>query len=173
MELAGELLKILLPSSLLLYGMYLMVQTFVKRDFNLLVTDNRMKNQQSIIELRLQAYERVVLLLERISPHTLVMRIQDPSMNVGALRYLLIQSVRDEFQHNLTQQLYISPQVWNAVRTASDQVIAFINQASEPLDPEASGFELAQAILSRLVEQQLDLTGDAILLVKYEAQSLF
>ena len=70
------------------------------------------KNQSVVLPLRLQAYERMALFLERIDPNQLVMRIHTPGLTVSQEQNLLLTAIRSEFEHNLSQQIYISDPVW-------------------------------------------------------------
>ena len=90
MEIAADLIKILLPSGAILFAMYLTVKTFLEKDFEKKLTELKMKNSEHVLPVRLQAYERVMLLLERISPSNLVIRLMDPKLNAAQFQDILI-----------------------------------------------------------------------------------
>ncbi len=94
MEPLFDFLKIIIPSSILLYAVYLIVKAFLNKEFEKHLVSLKLKNNELILPIRLQAYERVCLLLERISPHSLLLRVNDPSMNCAQLQSVLLTSVR-------------------------------------------------------------------------------
>jgi glutathionyl-hydroquinone reductase len=172
-QLIGDLAKILLPSALLLYAMYLTVKTFISKDFEKKLVEIRQKNIETVLPIRLQAYERMCLFLERISPHNLVVRVNDPSYNVAQLHQTLLREIREEYSHNMSQQIYMSDQSWTMVKNAMDQVVKIINNASENLSREARGIELAKAIFDRLMQLSEDPTAPALKFLKNEIQKVF
>jgi hypothetical protein len=121
----------------------------------------------------LQAYERVVLLLERISPESLIMRTQKSSMSSKQFQSLLISSIRAEFEHNLSQQIYISQNSWEAVKNAKESIIKLINVAAARLKPEATSAELGKTILEMYVSIEIQPVTSAIKIVKDEISSEF
>src|SRR6476661_6853155 len=101
MEIAVALLQILLPAGLVLLGMYLTFKTLIQKDFEKRILELRAANTNEVLPIRLQAYERMALLLERTSPHNLVLRVNNPVYNVAQFQQQMVQEVRDELNHNL------------------------------------------------------------------------
>lgn len=101
-----------------------------------------------IMPLKVQAYERFLLYLERVQLPQLVKRIYTPGMEKGALHLQLLQSVREEFEHNLAQQLYVSNTTWNAVVNAKEELINQINTTFEQLKDEEDVSILAQSLVA-------------------------
>lgn len=97
--------------------------------------------------LRLQAYERLVLLAERIALPHLINRLYQPSFSAIEMKQLLVDSIRQEFEYNSTQQLYVSPIAWDAVKNLKEQEILFINQIFSTLSPQESGSALTRKLL--------------------------
>src|SRR6187402_2483010 len=95
-ELIFDLLKIILPSALLLAGMYFLVKSYVDRDYKLRLLELRMKNAETVLPIRLQAYERMTLFLERITPSNLLVRL-NAGMPAREFHQLLLQEIRSEF----------------------------------------------------------------------------
>src|SRR6201986_750312 len=93
-------------------------------------------------QLQLQAYERLLLLTDRIALHNLIQRVNTPGLSARDMQILLIQSIRQEFEHNVTQQIYVSPEACDAVRNFKDQNMLIINQIGSFLPEEASGADL-------------------------------
>ena len=131
-------------------------------------------NQKIITPLRLQAYERVVLFLERITPESLLMRSPNyPNKTNDALHAELLNTIRTEFEHNLSQQLYVSPHVWNSVRNAKNYTITLINNASKEVSGDGSALQLSRKILDTAKDLEQSITDKALNEVKREIQQLF
>ena len=101
-----------------------------------------------IMPLKVQAYERFLLYLERVQLPQLVKRIYTPGMEKGALHLLLLQNVREEFEHNLAQQLYVSDSTWKAVVNAKEELVNQINTTFEQLKDEEDVSIIAQSLVA-------------------------
>ena len=111
-----------------------------------------------ILPLKVQAYERFLLFLERAQLPQLVKRVYTPGMEKGAFHLLLLQNVREEFEHNLAQQLYVSNATWNAVVNAKEELVNQINGTFEQLKDEEDVSILAQSLVALpnpMVEQAI------------------
>jgi hypothetical protein len=102
--------------------------------------------------LRLQAYERLTLLADRISIPGLVGRVSQPGLSAREMQALLTQTLRQEFDYNITQQIYVSPEAWDAVRNLKEQNLLIINQVAAFLPAEASGQDLCKSLLELVME---------------------
>ena len=105
------------------------------------------------IPLQLQAYERLVLLTERIALPNLISRLNQPGISAYEMKRILTDNIKHEFDYNSTQQLYVSPVSWDAVRNLKEQNIMVVNQVASSLPPEASASELNKKILEVLMSQ--------------------
>lgn len=103
-------------------------------------------------QLQLQAYERLILLTDRIALPNLIQRVSVPGLGARDMQALLTQSIRQEFEHNITQQIYVSAEAWDAVRNYKEQNLLIINQVSSFLPPEATGTDLNKSLLDLLVQ---------------------
>ncbi|HXB07572.1 MAG TPA: hypothetical protein VNW04_10660 [Puia sp.] len=103
-------------------------------------------------QLQLQAYERLILLTERIALPNIIQRLNQPGLEARDMQALLTQAIRQEFEHNITQQIYVSAEAWEAVRNYKEQNLLIINQVSSFLPPEASGVDLNKHLLDLLVQ---------------------
>lgn len=124
------------------------------------------------LPLRLQAYERLVVFLERIHPERLVQRVIEPGIKSGDVRSLMIHSIHSEYDHNLSQQIYVSQQAWEAVSTAKEQLIALINSTAEKMDPGAEGKGLAKQLLHLSINESELPTTTALHILNAEAKKL-
>ncbi|MHB1922730.1 MAG: DUF7935 family protein, partial [Chitinophagaceae bacterium] len=84
--------------------------------------------QGNALSLQLQAYERLVLLMERISPQQLIQRLYQPELTAEEMKFLLLKAIQSEFDHNLSQQIYVSETAWDAISNAKEQEIHFLHQ---------------------------------------------
>ena len=101
-----------------------------------------------IMPLKVQAYERFLLFLERAQLPQLVKRVYAPGMEKGAFHLQLLQNVREEFEHNLAQQLYVSNSTWNAVVNSKEELVNQINTTFEQLNDEVDVSLLAQSLVA-------------------------
>jgi hypothetical protein len=123
--------------------------------------------------LQLQAYERMIILCERLSFQALLSRLQSNNLSAKELKQVLIQTIQSEFEYNTSQQLYVSAQAWDAIKNLKEQQIFIINQLSENLGDASHGSELA-ARIAELVSHDENATLHPIVssLINKEAKML-
>jgi hypothetical protein len=102
--------------------------------------------------LKLQAYERLILLADRIALPNLISRCNQPGLNVREMQNLLVQTIRQEFDHNITQQIYVSPEAWDAIRNLKEQNLLIINQVASYLPETTSGQDLNKSLLEMVMQ---------------------
>ncbi len=124
------------------------------------------------LPLCLQAYERLVVFLERIRPEALIRRLEQPQMSVQETRQLLIESIRSEFEHNVSQQIYVSTASWEAVESAQEQLIHFINATAQEFSPEERGYQFRIALLERSARQKDPPASLALKVLNSESKKL-
>ncbi|MBR3558072.1 MAG: hypothetical protein IKN78_04300 [Bacteroidales bacterium] len=130
--------------------------------------ESNRKNQSVTLPLRLQAYERMALFLERIDPNQLVMRIHTAGLTVSQEQNLLLTAIRSEFEHNLSQQIYISDPVWQRICDAKGDIEAIINTVAADMDKDADSREFAETVLA--VTAQKPVVELAIQILKTDMQ---
>ena len=168
-----ELLKILIPAAAVLYGMYLMVQTFLQKQFEQKELDIKVKTIEITTPLRLQAYERMTLFLERITPAKLLIRLGSPDIHSIDYQQILLQEIREEFNHNLTQQVYISHETWQKTCIAMNDVVALINTSASEISSDSTSINLSKKIFEKVISENKQLTDEALKTLKEEAQKMF
>lgn len=173
MEMVYDLLKITLPAALLLYLSYLLVRSFLQKQLDEIAYSVRQKNQEIVVPIRLQAYERITLLLERITPANLLSRLSSSDYNAEEFQQILIHEIRNEFNHNLSQQVYMSDSAWTYVTTAVEQTISLINSSANALNKDATGIQLARLVLQNGAGEEMDTPKQAIKFIKDEIQNVF
>jgi hypothetical protein len=105
-------------------------------------------NNHQLFTFKIQAYERILLYIERIELESLVMRVFLPEMTVQQLQAALLRAIREEFEHNTTQQLYVTERAWECVKAARAFVLAIVTQACKELSPSDSGMQFAQMLFA-------------------------
>lgn len=173
MEYVLDLLKIILPAGAVLYGMYLVVMSFLSKEREKMLVDLKTQNTQVVLPIRLQAAERLCLLLERITPNNLVRRSNPSQFTAAELHSLLLAEVREEFNHNMSQQVYFSEETWEAVKRAVEDVTTILNLSRQSLEADASGMDLARAIFAQSLDRKNDAITYALRQVKSEIQLYF
>lgn len=173
MEYLTDLIQILVPSLLVLYAVFLVVKAFLQKEFDKRLLDIKIKNSETVLPLRLQAYERICLLLERITPNNILVRLNDPAYNAKAFQQVLLREIREELNHNLSQQVYLTDQAWESVKMAVEEVTVLINNSSAGLTEDNSAIELAKAIFENMMQLDKDPVSDALKVVKNEIREFF
>ncbi len=152
---------------------YYLLKMFLDKETEKTQLQMRLEVQKISLPIRMQAYERLVLLLERIEPAGLLVRTNLPGMNASQLQSALIQTIRSEFEHNLSQQLYVSTKAWEMVRNAREETIKRINTSAMKLTPEATSTDLASLILINDIDAEQSAVKGALDLLKSEARNNF
>jgi len=169
----ADILKIVLPALLVFLAGYLALARLLRNDADRRKAERVFTNQRITTPIRLQAYERLVLFLERISPESMIVRVNQPGMNAQRLQTSLLSTIRAEWEHNLSQQLYVSNEAWELTRNAKGNVIKLINVCAEKVDPEDPSIIFSQKILELMVELEQHPTALAIEQLKKEVGEFF
>ena len=168
-----DLLKIIIPALVVFFTAFYILRSYLESEYKKKLLDGQFNNRQTILPLRLQAYERLTLFLERISPNNMIMRVHQSGMTGRELQSALLFDIRAEFEHNLSQQLYVSEGAWNVVRSLKEETIAMINNASAGLPPQATGLDLSKILLEHLLKQEKNPYTLAISILKSEVHKMF
>lgn len=152
METFLDILKYTIPALIVLISNAIIINKFlinkIKQKQIALFRDG----MEITLPLKMQAYERLTLFLERIHPREIIPRVYHKGMTSKELQIALVAAIKAEFEHNLSQQVYVSPQVWRTVHMVKEQELVMINSIGNQIDPNASANELHKRILSFLVE---------------------
>lgn len=165
-----EILKYTVPSIILLLAVSMMMKYYYKsfvrdRDRDLLLQDRK-----KTLPLRLQAYERLALFLERITVDSLVVREQDEEFTARDFHQHLLSVIRAEYEHNLSQQIYISGDAWSVVRNAKEGTLKMINQAAMKVNPDGPALNLSKKIIEIQMENDNSPTQAALDFLRNEAR---
>ncbi|MDI1356059.1 MAG: hypothetical protein PSX36_14160 [bacterium] len=174
MESFIEILKIILPAGAVFAAAYLIVKRFLDNDQDRRDQEIRRLNQATITPLRLQAYERIVIFLERVNPNMLLLRVNKQGMNAHQFHLELIKTVKTEYEHNLSQQIYMSHGAWELVRTTKEEIIKLVNITATKMPHDAPSNELAMMILNVSSNLGKKLPNDiALEFIKREVSTLY
>ena len=173
MEVLLEILKYTLPSIILFLLAWYFLRTWSRQEEQRRKYELTLHMKDEILPVRLQAYERIILLLERIAPESILMRVKRQGMTASQLQAELQNSIRHEFEHNLSQQTYVSNDAWKMVLMAKNHIVKIINDSAGELKEGASGASLGKLILEKVMELKTPPSQVAIDFLKKEVNDLF
>jgi hypothetical protein len=173
MEALIEFGKIIIPASLVLYAVYLIVRSFMIKEIELKKLEIRTRSIETILPARLQAYERMTLFLERIAPQNLLIRLNNPGFTARDFQKILLDEIRNEYNHNVSQQIYMGEDTWNQTRNAKEDLVMLINDAASAMTPESTSIDLSKKIFEMTMEKKVDLIGLALTGLRNEIQQTF
>ena len=164
---------IFIPSIATMLFTLALVYLFIRQENKRRRQEIRIKESTELLRLRMQAYERLILLLERLNPESLVLREQRHSMTSVQLQAHLLKMIRHEFDHNLAMQLYVSPTTWNKVKAAREGLIRLINTTAKDIKPEARALELGRSLIENMGNDLNLYFTDAVVTIKKEMNEFY
>jgi len=171
MENIIDQLDFVLPAFLVIVIAVYMLKKVLNHDHQRRVFEYKKSIVKEMIPLRMQAFERLTLFMERMQPQNLLPRVQTTEMSAMELHRVLIQTIRNEYDHNMSQQVYISEKSWDMINKAKDQLITLINEQVRSVPPKAPGSYLGKLILEGMLEEQKWLIDEALLSLKQELKA--
>jgi hypothetical protein len=168
METLNDILKITIPALMVFLTAWVLLRNLMKNDQDKRRQELILQNSRTVTPIKLQAYERIILLLERISLESLLVRVNTPGMTATQLHSALLTTIRSEFEHNLSQQIYMSPQAWEIVRNARSNMIKLINSEFEKTRQSGNAMEFSKRLLESIMEMDVEPTRAAIEFIKGE-----
>ena len=165
--------KILIPASVVLYAAFLMVKSFSQKEIELKRLEVRGKAIETVLPNRLHAYERMTLFLERMAPQNLLVRLNVGALPAREFHQQLLAEVRNEYNHNVSQQVYISEEVWEQIKSAKEDLIVMINDSASEMSPESTSLDLSKKIFEKTLTRQTDPLAHALSELKKEIQRAF
>lgn len=164
-----EIIKITVPALIVYITVYSLLKHFLENQHKMKLVDLKQGQQKEALPLRLQAYERLSLFCERVSLPNLLLRTRRDGMTASELRLALLLGIQSEYEHNITQQVYVSDQLWQIIKVARDDAMNTISLVAESVDPKADGKEFAKALIDILTRRGGTGLEKALLAVKKEA----
>jgi hypothetical protein len=168
METLADILKITIPALIVFLTAWVLLRNMIRNDQDKRRQEMILQNNRTVTPIKLQAYERIVLFLERISFESLLVRVSSPEMTANQLHSSLLNTIRSEFEHNLSQQIYMSQKAWEVVKNARSNMIKLINTEAEKLPENATAMFLSKQLLEKVMELEQEPTRAAIDYLKGE-----
>ncbi len=172
MEILLELLKYTLPALVVFLTVYVMLRQYFQFEARAKELDFKADNRNITLPLRLQAYERLTVLCDRISLPNLILRIRTGSMTADDLQIALQVAIQQEMDHNAAQQMYVSPELWQIISLAKNDAINTINQVAKQMPNGASGLDYSRELFRFLDEKGGTGLDKASLAIKKEVSLL-
>lgn len=174
LEIILEIIKYTIPGVIVCVVVYIILSNYVKKEEKLKMLELKAATGKDMLPLKLQAYERLSLFLHRISPENMIPRLPSAGISAKHYRQTLISNIKSEFEHNITQQVYVSSTVWNAVLTYKNDLINVINIQAAKIDDNENAFELSKNILEYYINNTEVITSQKVLdVIKQEVKTLF
>ncbi len=171
MEEIFYMLRYAIPSVVVFITAFYLLKEFFQQEQRRRKLDMVAERMRISLPLRLQAYERLILFLERISSFNLIKRVYRAEWSAKQFQAHLTQNIRDEYAHNLSQQLYVSPEAWELIKGATEEMIGQINALGASIEKDATAGDLSKKLLESELEKSATLRAMAFL--KQEARKSF
>lgn len=134
---------------------------------------NETSGDSSTRALQLQAYERLTLLVDRMALPNLISRVNQQGVSARDMQLLLTRNLREEYDYNISQQIYVTPDAWNAVKNLKEQNMLVVNQLASALPPHATGLDLNKLLLEYLMTDKKGQLHEVVSeVLSYEAKKL-
>ena len=143
-----EILKYCIPALIVLRATWIVMYKLFQNEQQKREWELKKAAQKEISPIRLRAYERLALVLERTQPEHLLMDLDVSQFTVPQLQQRLLQTIRLEFDHNISQQIYVSEQVWDMIVAARGQMLAFVSAMAMQLPPDSTSLDYAKTLLT-------------------------
>ncbi|MEN0005522.1 MAG: hypothetical protein AAF798_15335 [Bacteroidota bacterium] len=164
-----EILKLTIPGLIVFLTVYYSLRQFLNNQYQLRLLELKQGQQSTSTPLKFQAYERLSLFCERISIPNLLLRVRQDSMNATQLRIALLFAIQQEFEHNITQQVYVTDQLWQIIKIARDDAVNMVAIAAEQVDGKAPSTDLSTALMQIIAQREVVGIDTALQAIKKEA----
>lgn len=168
-----EMLKYTVPAVVTGLVAYLILQKMIEQENRRHFAEVKKENTKHTTPVKLQAHERIILLLERIDPVQVVNRVIRQGMTAKQIQLEIIRDISQEFDHNITQQLYVSQKCWEEVKKAKEDAIKLLTVVANQTDHAADAYEFSKNLIRIQAEQDFYTSRSAIATVKKEISKLF
>ncbi len=171
LEIFLEIIKVTVPALIVFLTVYYMFKTFMENEQRKHAIQLRNDNKGMSFPFRMQAYERLALFCERISLSNLMLRVRDEKMNAGDFRLAMMVAIQQEYEHNISQQVYVSEELWKIIMFAKNDTINVINLVSKTLPEGASSLDFSRSVFNYLNEVKNTSLDTARSAISQEASS--
>lgn len=166
-----DILKFSISGIIIFFVGWFIIREYLAQEANKNNRETRKASMLHTLPLKLQAYERITLFLERINPANMLVRLHVAGLSAREMQNVILSDIRGEYQHNISQQIYVTDISWNVVRKMKEETIAMVHNAVSGLPDNAPAIELSKVILSHFANLQEDNPYEvALQIVKREVQ---
>jgi hypothetical protein len=173
MDVVLQIALIIFPAGAVLLTTIFFLRKESSQELRSMQIEMKKQRQEFFLPSRVESYQRAVLLMERIHPNSLVMRLHNPGLPARALQAEFLQAIRDEYDHNVAQQLFVSIQGWQMVKNSKEETVKIINLAGNQMSAAATGMDLSAKIFEIVAEIGQLPTEITVDYLKRELQELF
>lgn len=167
-----EILKFTIPALLVVATAWILLDKHLQSDQKRRDYDLRLKNKSITTPLQFRAYERLILVLERTTPTNMVVNAIEPNMSCFDLQAKLLQTIREEFGHNASQQIYVSNELWIAIRSTQESMVKLVNMCASVCAPDMPASTLAQKMIEVYSQSEQSPGEVATQMLKNEVREL-
>ncbi len=168
-----EILKYVFPSLVVFVAVYAVMVRQMRYETTKQAADLRKEQSKTITPIRMRGYERLALLLDRTLPENMILQQSVPALTSIELQSKLLATIREEFDHNASQQIYVTAGTWTHIRAAKESLLQLANACAEGIDPNAPAFEYAEKIIRTYNYTPNTPTMQAMESLKREVGALF
>ena len=168
-----ELIKLTIPGLIVFLATYFVLKSYMENQQRIEHAKSRNAQLKTTIPLKLQAYERLSLLCERIAIPNLLLRVRKEGMSANELKLALMIAIQHEYEHNITQQVYVSQQLWEIIKITRDESVELVNLVAKDLNHDADGRQLALTLLNLVAQREVSAGDKALIAIKKEASTMF
>jgi hypothetical protein len=168
-----DILKFTIAGAGVIWIAFYLVKPYLDKQNQVQLLELKRSVSSQTLPLRLQAYERVVLFIDRINPANMLIRLNVGGLSAADLHIVIVNEIRTEFQHNVTQQIYVSSRVWAVMKRVKEDTMSLVNNAIKGLPQNATAMELSKTVLIHLSQLEDDPYEIAINLVRQDLEELF
>jgi hypothetical protein len=168
-----DILKYTVAGIGIIYIAFYLFKPYLDKGQNLQALELKKAISGQTLPLRLQAYERLILFIDRINPSNLLIRLNGNGYSAAELHSIILNEVRTEYQHNITQQIYVSSQAWAVLKRTKDDTINLVNNAIKAMPENATGLDFGRVLLTHLSKLEQDPYDIATNLVRKDLEHIF
>lgn len=164
-----EIVKLTVPALIVFLTVRALLKEYLGKQYDLRLLEQQKERRQQTIPMKLQAYERLSLLCERINLPSLLVRVRQEGMSARELHLVMLSTIQQEYEHNITQQIYVSEKLWDIIQIARDDAVQMLSLTLESTGPEATGREFGKTLLELIQKRGPSALDKAQLAIKKEA----
>lgn len=167
-----EIFKYTIPALIVLLAAWIVMHKLFKNEEQKRLWELKRLSQKEISPIRMRAYERLTLLLERTTPEHMLIDLDINNMSILQVQQRLMQVVRQEYDHNTSQQIYVSDETWRAICEAKEQTIAFLNSIAAQMPTNSTALDYAKVLITAYNTNGETANEKALQMLKDEARKL-